>query len=310
MSFLHSEDSESTSGAGKLLVLALVALMVIGGAFWFLNRSSEPAPEPEVVEASPPVVEEEPPPPPPPTAMRPDLPSSGSLVVTANVDAASVYIDDELVGSAPFENSEIHIGMYSVRVTKEGYLDFVEDVRVRPGREATIRASLDLRPPSLSVQSDIPGATVFLDRQFKGTTPVTIEGVTAGEHQLTVSTDGYDIYAEKVTITVGEHNVRIDFRQAVADFNESIPVLHKHSFGKCEGVLTADANGIRYVTDHKDTFAIPYGSLERFEVDYIKKNMNLKVNKGRNYNFTELSGDADALFLFHKNVQSFLEKLS
>lgn len=292
------------------MVLALVALMVIGGAFWFLNRSPEPAPEPEVVEAPPPVVEEEPPPPPPATARRPDLPTSGSLVVTANVDAASVYIDDELVGSAPFENGEIHIGMYSVRVTKEGYLDFVEDVRVRPGRKAAIRASLDLRPPSLNVQSDIPGATVFLDRQFKGTTPVIIEGVTAGEHQLTVSTDGYEMYAEKVTITVGEHNVRIDFRQAVADFNESIPVLHKHSFGKCEGVLTADANGIRYVTDHKDSFAIPYGSLERFEVDYIKKNMNLKVNKGRNYNFTEQSGDADALFLFHKNVQSFLEKSS
>jgi hypothetical protein len=310
VSFLHSEDSESTSGAGKFLVLALVALMVIGGALWFLNRSPEPAPEPEVVEAPPPVVEEEPPPPPPATARRPDLPTSGSLVVTANVDAASVYIDDELVGSAPFENGEIHIGMYNVRVTKEGYLDFVEEVRVRPGREATIRASLDLRPPSLNVQSDIPGATVFLDRQFKGTTPVTIEGVTAGEHQLTVSTDGYEMYAEKVTFTVGEHNVRIDFRQAVADFNESIPVLHKHSFGKCEGVLTADANGIRYVTDHKDSFAIPYGSLERFEVDYIKKNMNLKVNKGRNYNFTEQSGDADALFLFHKNVQSFLEKSS
>ncbi len=313
MSFLHSDDSddsEATSSAGKFLALAVVILIAIGGAYWFLYDSSEPAPETEVVEAPPPVVEDEAPPPPPrPTARKADLPAFGSLVVTANVDSASVYVDDELVGSAPFENSEIPIGMYRVRVTKEGYEDSVKDVRVRPGRKAEMRASLDLTPPSLSVQSDIPGATVFLDRRYKGTTPVTIKDVMAGEHQLTVSVDGYEMYAEKVTITTGHRNVRIDFKQSVADFNESIPVIHKHSFGKCQGVLMADANGLRYVTDHKDSFAIPYGSLERFEVDYIKTNMNLKVQKGRNYNFTAQSGDADALFLFHKNVQSFLGKL-
>ena len=306
MSFLHSDDSESTSGAGKFLALPIVALIAIGGAYWFLTRSSEPAPEPEVVEAPPPVIAEKVPP--PRKARKADLPAFGSLVVTANVDSASVYVDDELVGSAPFENSAIHIGMYSVRVSKEGYEDFVEDVRVRPKRKVEIRASLDLLPPSLSVQSDIPGATVFLDRRYKGTTPVTIKDVTAGEHQLTVSADGYEMYAEKVTITAGHRKVRIDFQQTVADFNESIPMVHKHTFGNCTGVLMADANGIRYVTDHKDSFAIPYASLERFEVDYINKNMNLKVQKGRNYNFTEQSGDADALFLFHKNVQSFLEK--
>ena len=306
---MHSDDSESTSGAGKFLTLPIViviAVGAIGGAYWFLNRSSEPAPESGVVEAPPPVIEEEVPP--PRKARKADLPAFGSLVVTVNVDSASVYVDDELVGSAPFENSAIHIGMYSVRVSKEGYEDFVEDVRVRPGRKAEIRASLDLLPPSLSVQSDIPGATVFLDRRYKGTTPVTIKDVTAGEHQLTVSADGYEMYAEKVTINAGHRNVRVDFQQTVADFNESIPVVHKHTFGNCTGVLMADANGIRYVTDHKDSFAIPYESLERFEVDYIKKNMNLKVRKGKNFNFTEQSGDADALFLFHRNVQSFLGK--
>ena len=307
MSFLHSNDGESESGAGKFLILATVIVIAMG-AYWFLNRSSEPSPEPEVVEAPPTVIEDEAPPLPPPKARKADLPAFGALVVTATVDAASVYVDGELVGSAPFENAEIHIGMYSVRVTKDGYEDFVKDVRVRPGRKAEMRASLDLLPPSLGVQSDIPGATVFLDRRYKGTTPITIKDVTAGEHQLTVSAEGYEMYAETVTITAGHHDVRVDFEQTVADFNESIPMVHKHSFGNCTGVLMADANGMRYVTDHKDSFAIPYGSLERFEVDYIKKNMNLKVRKGRNYNFTEQNGNADALFLFHKNVQFFLDK--
>ena len=102
MSFLHSDESESTPGIRKLLVLAIVILIAIGGALWFLNRSSEPVPEPEVVDAPPTVIEDEPPPPPPPPkARKADLPAFGSLVVTANVDAASVYVDGELVGSHP-----------------------------------------------------------------------------------------------------------------------------------------------------------------------------------------------------------------
>ena len=139
-----------------------------------------------------------------------------------------------------------------------------------------------------------------------GTTPIMIKDVTEGEHQLTVSADGFEMYPETVTITAGHRNVRVDFQQTVADFTEPISMVHKHSFGNCKGVLMADANGIRYVTEHKASFANPYASLERFEVDCIKKNMNLKVQKGKNYNFTEQSGNAHALFLFHKNVQSFL----
>lgn len=308
MSFLNSDDNASKSGAGKFIVLALVVLIGAGGAYWWLNHTPEPVPEPEV-EARPPAVEDPAPPPPPPKARKADVPSSGSLVVTANVEGATVFIDDERVGPAPFENNDIAIGMYSVRVTKEGYEDFLEDVRVRPGGEAALRASLDLLPPSLRVVSDVTGATVFLDREYKGTTPIDIKGVSAGKHQLTVSAEGYDMYAETVTITTGHRDVTINFEQAVAAFSESIPVIHKHTFGDCKGTLSADANGMRYETEHKDAFAAPYASLERFELDYIEKNMNFKVRKGKNYNFTEQSGNADALFLFHKNVQAFLDKM-
>jgi hypothetical protein len=33
------------------------------------------------------------------------------------------------------------------------------------------------------------------------------------------------------------------------------------------------------------------------------------VRKGKNYNFTDKSGNADALFVFHKNVQAARERM-
>lgn len=307
MSFLNAKNNDSSSGAGKSILVALVVLLALGGAgYWFFSRTPEPEPAP--VEPPPPVVEKEEPPPPPPKARR-DVPSTGSLRVTAEIDGATVHVDGQEVGPAPYEGADLRAGRHEVKVTKQGYVDYVEIVRVRGGEVSNLNVTLDALPPSLRIVSDVPGATVFLDRNYIGATPVDIDTVEPGEHQLTVSADGYDMYSETFTVTTGHKDIQVSFEQAAAELNETVSVVHKHGFGNCSGTLIADSGGIRYETDHKDAFAIPYDSLERFEVDYIKKNMNLKVRKGKNYNFTETSGNADALFVFHKNVQEFLERM-
>lgn len=268
-------------------------MCLVGAAYWFYARSPEPPPAAKK-EARPAT-----------SKPRADLPSTGSLTVTADLDGASVYVNGTSVGSTPYEDGDIRVGSHEVKVTKDGYADYVKMVRIRPGKSIELRASLDVLPPSLRIVSDVAGATVFLDRNYVGTTPVDIQAVEAGEHQLTVSANGYDMYTETVTVTTGHRDIRVSFEQAASELNESVRVIHKHRFGKCNGTLIADRAGIRYQTDHKDGFVIPYASLERFEVDYIEKNMNLKVRKGKNYNFTGQSGNADGLFVFHKNVQSF-----
>lgn len=282
-------------------------LIVAGGLFWFLSRPA-PAPvaEPEP-EAPPPVVEEEPPEEEEPEP-RADLPTSGLLVVTSNISGSSVFIDGERVGEAPYEDDDIAVGRHRLRVESEGYSPFEQSFRVRPGRTTELSATLERPPPSLRITSDVPGATVFLDRNYIGTTPVDIEEVEAGDHELTVSAEGFDMHAETVTVTEGHRDVRISFK--TVDINERISVVHKHRFGDCKGVLVADNAGLRYETaNENDGFNVPYSQLEQFEIDYMDKNLNLKVRNGRNYNFTEINEDADALFLFHKNVTEYMEKM-
>jgi hypothetical protein len=307
VSFLDANHPDPRSGAGKSALIALVFVIIGLGAaaFWFYGRA--PAPEPETTPAPAVAVE---PAPPPKTAKPPrvNLPTSGSLVVSANVDGAAVFLDGESVGTAPFANDSLAAGNYAIKVTKDGYRDFVSSVRIRAGKASDLRAALERLPPTLRITSDVDGATVFMDRNYVGTTPVDIKEVDLGQHDITVSADGYDMYVGTVEIEEGHNDVRVDFVKAAAVLNERVSVIHKHSFGDCSGLLVADMNGIRYETEHKDAFSVPFASLERFEVDYIKKNMNLKVRNGRNLNFTEQSGNADALFVFHKNVQEFLEK--
>jgi PEGA domain len=309
VSFLHQDPHEGGSGAAKFVVLALTVLAILGAvAFWFLRRVPEPAVRTPAAEAPPPAVEPAPASEAAPEPAGTDVAAPGSLSVSSSVDGASVYLDGELLGEAPLTREGISAGRHRVRVESSGHEPFETNVRVRGGEIAKVEANLSRLAPSLRVESDVPGATVFLDRNFVGTTPVDVKGVSPGEHQLTVSADGYDMYAETLNLESGHRDVRVSFTNVSLD--EKIAVVHKHRMGSCEGTLVADNLGLRYETANEgDRFSAPFASLEQFEVDYIEKNLKAKVRRGRNYNFTEKSGNADALYVFHKNVQAFREKM-
>ena len=304
---MHNDHEKSGLRAGKYSVLALVVLIVAGGLVWFTSRPErEPSAVPE--HSPPPVVGTEEPPPEAAPSTSGKIPSTGILVVTSNIPGAWVFVDRKRVGQVPFEDHNFAAGLFRIRVERDGYAPFVGNIRVRPGRTAELAATLKRPPPSLRVTSDVPGATVFLDRKYIGTTPVDINEVIPGTHQLTLSAEGYDMHAETVTLTEGHHELMVSFKDV--ELNERITVIHKHSMGRCEGSLIADNAGIRYETENKkDGFSLRYSEFERFDVDYVEKNLNLKARKGRNYNFNEQNGSADALFVFHKNVSAFMERM-
>jgi hypothetical protein len=161
---------------------------------------------------------------------------------------------------------------------------------------------------TLHVDSDVPGAEVFIDRVYVGTTPVTAEGVKPGDHRLNVSAKGFEGIAENVDVTPGDRDLTIKFK--VVRLDASIDVVHKHAFGSCSGKLVATPEAISYVTDNKsDAFSAPLTSLDEFTVDYLKKNLRIKLKGGRTYNFTDPNGNADHLFVFHRDVEKAIALL-
>lgn len=307
MSFIH-DPHEPDSGTGKFVVLAILVLAILATiAVWFLQRAPHPGPAPES-KAPPPAVEPEAPREelPIPPAANVDVPTAGSIHIDSNLEGAQVYVDGKSVGETPYTSDVVAAGRHAIRVEKDGYQPFETDLRVRGGARAELKATLQPLPGSLRIVSDVPGATVFLDRNYIGTTPVDVKTIAPGDHDLTVSAEGYDMHAETVNVTSGHREIEVSFKNV--QLRETLPVVHKHGIGSCEGTLVADNSGLRYETSNKgDAFSAPFGALDQFEVDYIKKNLNIKIRKGKNYNFTEKSGNADALFVFHKNVKAFMD---
>jgi hypothetical protein len=165
--------------------------------------------------------------------------------------------------------------------------------------------------PTLVVDSDVAGASVFIDRKFVGTTPLRTTEVAAGSHQLNASVTGEDGLAQAIEIgETGETAITLKFREV--RLNASVAVVHKHSMGRsCEGRLVATPDGIRYDTTNKgDAFAFPFSALEVFEIEYLKKELKVKQKGGKTWNFTDKSENADKLFVFHRDVTKAREKLA
>ena len=155
---------------------------------------------------------------------------------------------------------------------------------------------------TLHITTDVPGAQVFVDRKFIGVAPVTAEGIEPGSRQINVSAQGYEGVAETHEVAAGPRDIMISLKTIRLD--QAIEVKHKHGVGSCSGRLLATADGLRYVTDNKnDGFSVPLSGLETFKVDFLAKNLKVKLTGGRSYDFTDPGGKADPLYLFHQAVE-------
>ena len=155
----------------------------------------------------------------------------------------------------------------------------------------------------------MPKAQVFIDRQFVGTTPLTAENVKPGTHQVNVTAEGFDGIAQTIDVEPGPRDLTFRFREVRLD--ATLAVVHKHRMGSCQGRLVATADGIRYETaDKDDAFTASLHDLEALQVDYQDKNLRIKLRKGKQFDFTDPDGNADRLFVFHRDVEKARARLA
>ena len=164
--------------------------------------------------------------------------------------------------------------------------------------------------PVLRVTGDVAGADVFIDRKFAGKTPFETRDVTAGGHQINVSAEGFNGMSQHVEVAPhGPTDVTFSLKAVVLE--TAVQVVHKHRLGSCEGRLSADVGGVRYVpTSGDDAFDAPLAQLETLAVDYEEKRLRLKLKAGKAFTFTTRAANADPLFTFQRDVENARKKLA
>jgi len=162
---------------------------------------------------------------------------------------------------------------------------------------------------SLTLETDVPGASVFIDRVFVGNTPLSLDKLEPGSKRVQITATGFDSVQKTIDLNPGPNAITIRVKEVSLSARTS--VVHKHAMGSCEGQLSATLDGLRYDTSNKgDAFALPYAQVETFLVDYLQKNLRVKRKGGKTWNFTDKNDNADVLFVFHRDVEAARKKLA
>ncbi|MHB1132637.1 MAG: DUF3048 domain-containing protein [Chloroflexota bacterium] len=134
--------------------------------------------------------------------LTPTVPTvtTGIVEVRSQPGGAAIIFDGKPVGSAPLTLDGLAAGRHQLRVGLPLYAEHSQVIDLAAGETVHVEARLQPLPGSLAIASTPPQATVFLDGQERGQTPLVLEALTAGEHELKLVRKGYVELQRKVTI--------------------------------------------------------------------------------------------------------------
>lgn len=146
---------------------------------------------------------------------------SGTLAITTDPAGANVFIDNVFKGVTPLTLTETPSGYHILRITLDGYNDYITSITVEPSKTVLVQAvllmggsdngtttapattattALPRQNGSVAVTSVPNGASVTLDGQYEGTTPVIIIEVLPGNHDISLMYPGYNPLNQSISV--------------------------------------------------------------------------------------------------------------
>jgi hypothetical protein len=131
------------------------------------------------------------------------VPTTGTVAVNSEPAGAAVVIDGEAHGTTPM-TATVKTGAHTIELSKDG---------VRRTMTVNVTANQQLSQfiempkatagtGDLQVRTDPPGARVVVDGQFRGMSPVTVQGLAPGNHVVVLQNDLGSVN-DDVTIQAG-----------------------------------------------------------------------------------------------------------
>jgi len=113
---------------------------------------------------------------------------------------ASVMINGSARGTTPCTIEGIPSGEVRIGLRLSGYRPYQEKAVLHVGETHEVDARLEAMPGALVVQTMPPGARVYIDNQYRGDSPLTLENLEPGTYRVRVESPGYAPDARDVSI--------------------------------------------------------------------------------------------------------------
>ena len=192
-----------------------------------------------------------------------------SISVISIPQGADVLIDNSSYGNTPVTDVPIPCGLHKISVETDGYSIFASSVSIEEGSHPEVIANLQRLPDrgQVSIQSDPPGGDLYFDDDYRGVTPLIIDNVFPGRHEIQIRKMGYEACHDVVSVATG----------TTAEYTEYLVPLPVTGF---MGVISAPA-GANVSIDGREIGITPTNLLR-----ISSGNHTVEMDKPGYWNFT------------------------
>lgn len=131
----------------------------------------------------------------------------GSMNIYSEPAGAEVFLDNTLVGETPMSLREVAEGEHEIRLAKQSFEDWIQKVVVRSFQPTDVKATLEISPGTLTVNSDPKDALIFLKGESVARTPYTLFNIPPGELVIRVEKEGFEEWTSSVLIEASKNAV-------------------------------------------------------------------------------------------------------
>jgi formylglycine-generating enzyme required for sulfatase activity len=131
-------------------------------------------------------------------------PAWAEISIRSQPVGATVIVDGTEFGQTPLL-AEIPDGGHELTITLRGYSPVRRRLQVAAGQPQTLPV-FELEPAegNLVLSSDPTGATVTVDGQFQGQTPISLDLVPDSEHDIGLSKAGHASHVQRIRVAAGD----------------------------------------------------------------------------------------------------------
>jgi len=131
---------------------------------------------------------------------------TSSLTVTSNPSGALITLDGYNTETTPWTFTEISSGYHTLEIDYPGYEVYTRNIFLDTGESLEVDADLIplVATGTLFIDSTPQGANVYVDGNSEGLSPVTVNGLSAGAHQIELHLAGYEVLATTENVIDGQ----------------------------------------------------------------------------------------------------------
>lgn len=112
--------------------------------------------------------------------------ASGVIYVTSEPSGSKVWLEKTYKGKTPVKIKGVPKGDYTLTLVKAGFSKVRKSVYVKGNDVVNVRVAMSSTTGKLVLESTPTEAEVYVDGKYRGKTPLTLSGISPGEHSILI----------------------------------------------------------------------------------------------------------------------------